>query len=105
MRGVRCLAGRLLWLADAAAQRAQPERRGTGRQGTHAGADWRLGLLFSLKTAVAKPECSKQSETRLAGFPTILGACRFNLRAPLRVCRNPRMSENGILRFAVNEFH
>jgi hypothetical protein len=39
------------------------------------------GFLFSLKTAVAEPECTKQAETRLAGFPTILGAGRFNLRA------------------------
>jgi hypothetical protein len=49
------------------------------------GEDWRLGLFFSLKAAVAGPQCSKQAETRLAGFPTILRAGRFNLRANPRI--------------------
>ena len=41
------------------------------------GEDWRLGLFVPLKTGVAGPECSKQGETRLAGFPTILRTGRL----------------------------
>jgi len=63
------------------------------------GEDWRLGLFFSLKVAVAGPQCSKQAETRLAGSPKIL---RAGFQAPCttdspRAFRNPRMPENGIL--------
>jgi len=65
------------------------------------GEDWRLGLFFSLKAAVAGPQCSKQAETRLAGIPTILRAGRagdhLGARTFKRACRNPRMPENGIL--------
>src|SRR3954453_2373459 len=35
VRGARCLAGWLLWLADTAAQSAQPRRRRVGREGSH----------------------------------------------------------------------
>jgi hypothetical protein len=46
-----------------------------------------------VKGGVALPECSTQAETQLGGFPTILMAGRFNLRANpkdsflLPVCR------------------
>src|SRR5258707_15010966 len=34
VRGARCLAGWVLFLADTAAQSTQPERRGVGREGS-----------------------------------------------------------------------
>jgi len=40
------------------------------------------GAFVLVKGGVASPECSTQAETRLAGFPTILGAGHPNLRAP-----------------------
>jgi hypothetical protein len=46
--------------------------------GIFSGGDWRLGLLFSLKTVVAGPECSKQAETRLASFHTIFRNARLS---------------------------
>jgi hypothetical protein len=42
------------------------------------GGDWRLRLLFSLKTVVAGPECSKQAETRLTSFHTIFRNARLS---------------------------
>jgi len=73
------------------------------------GEDWRLGLFFSLKAAVAGPQCSKQAEMRLAGIPTILRARRLNVRAPRMIPRGPagtrECRRTASWGYAGNEFH